>query len=242
MDAQKAQEAAKTAKMASGLATNPIGLSFIAAGCGCLAILVIAALIFALGMFAMNNEEEISEEDSPDFFYSEGLSDIVPPNFASIFTEAGRHTGVAPALVAAIYLTEKHTDSFGADLLFIDDRLDPCTENYAGAAGPMQFITSSWEGVVDDLQGIGISSPDRCKYRDSIIGAAFLLKGKLSFGWVQEECDSTDPSLVTYTDSCVSNWGQSYCGVRGCDHTACGAPSYLYCEEVVRKFRLALGG
>jgi hypothetical protein len=144
--------------------------------------------------------------------------------------------------MAAIYLTEKHTDSFGADLPSLDHKLDPCTENASGAAGPMQFIPGSWNGVADDLQSIGISSPDRCKYRDSIIGAAFLLKGKLTFNWVQETCDSKDPSTVTYTDSCISNWGQSYCGVRGCDHVNCGAPKYLYCEEVVRKFKLVVGG
>jgi hypothetical protein len=188
----------------------------------------------------MNSEDSFGSNVS--FVNPVGLSSIIPPNFGSLFTEAGIHTGVAPAMVAAIYMTEHHTDTFGADLPSLDYVMDPCTENYAGAAGPMQFIPSSWAGVVDDLQSIGISDPDRCSYRDSIIGAAFLLRGKLGFDWVQATCKTTDLTSLSYTDDCVSRWGQSYCGVDACYDKACSniEKDYLYCVEVVRKYKLAV--
>ncbi len=212
-------------------------------GCGCAAIagtILLLGMMTALNVFSLNNGGSLSSGIA--FVSPEGLSDIVPPNYGSLFTEAGKATGVAPAMVAAIYMTEHHTDSFGADLPSLDYALSPCTENYAGAAGPMQFITSSWNGVVDDLQAYGISSPDRCKYRDSIIGAAFLLKGKLRYDWVQTACKTTDLTTLAYTDDCVSRWGQSYCGVDACRDKACSnvARGYFYCEEVVRKYKLAV--
>lgn len=222
------------------MARRPGFIQFLAIGCGCLllAALGIAAMV-AIGVFAFNNMGGSGVSDI-EYTKPEGLSSTVPPNFASLFTEAGNYTGVAPAMIAAIYLTEHHSDTFGEDLPSLDYKLSPCTENSAGAAGPMQFIPSSWDNVVDDLQRIGISSPDRCRFRDSIIGAGFLLKGKLGYEWVQEECKTTSLEDVSYTDGCVSRWGQSYCGIKGCHNSACGAPGYLYCEEVVRKYKLVV--
>ena len=211
-------------------------------GCAAIALgMAFVLLLIGLQAYATLITGTGSNKDDQGLISPEGLSDMVPPVFASLFTEAGQKSGVAPAMVAAIYLTEHHTSTFGKDLPSTDYALDPCTENSSGAAGPMQFIPSSWNGVVDNLKSVGIENPDRCKYRDSIIGAAFLLRGKLKFDWVQAACKTTDLTSLVYSDDCISRWGQSYCGVDACDAPACGGTKYRYCEQVVIKYHLVEG-
>jgi hypothetical protein len=168
------------------------------------------------------------------------LSTQIPPNFARLFSEAEEKSGVPAPMIAAIYLTEHHTDTFGRDLTSPDQVLSPCKENKSGAAGPMQFLKTSWPA--SKLKAAGITSPDRCKYRDSIIGAGFLLDGKADYPSVKAVCKKDSAGKWQMTDSCISIWGQSYCGVGGCNNMNCGAPKYLYCEEVVRKYKLVVSG
>lgn len=224
---------------------NKTSLIILVAALGLLFIFGLIGGAWGLGLYAVNNLD--NQESTPgNVIASEGLSAQVPPIFGSIFTEAEKLSGTPSALVAAIYLTEHHTDSFGKDLPTINATFQEvygksCTENGSGAAGPMQFIPASWSGVASKLKAAGISSPDRCKFRDSIIGAGFLLAGKANFDWVKEACKVGDDGKVVLTDLCISRWGQAYCGVGGCNNRACGAPKYLYCEEVVRKYKLVVG-
>jgi hypothetical protein len=166
------------------------------------------------------------------------LSAKIPPNFAQLFSEAEEKSGVPAPMIAALYLTERHKDSFGGDLKSIDQVLSPCKENGSGAAGPMQFIPTSWPA--SGLKAVGITNPDRCKYRDSIIGAGLLLDGKAKYPSVKSVCKKNGAGEWLMTDACVSTWGQSYCGVGGCNDKNCGAPKYLYCEEVLRKYKLVV--
>lgn len=196
----------------------------------------------AVGLFGINN---ITTTGGGSLIPGSGINSEVPAVFASLFTESSEKTGVPSALIAALYLTEHHTDSFGKDLPSVNATFQevygsPCEENGSGAAGPMQFIPKSWSGVVPNLKKVGISSPDRCNFRDSIMGAGFLLKGKLKFKWVADVCKVDSDGKVKMTDECVSRWGQAYCGVKGCNNSACGAPDYLYCEEVLRKYKLVV--
>ncbi len=227
-----------TSKMAEqqGLSLLTANPGILLGGCGCLLVLMVVAL-FAMGLFAMTHPDSFEKSSN----YSANLSTKVPENFAKIFSAAEEKTGVPAAMIAARYLTEHHTGSFGKDLPSVDYVLSPCHENGSTAAGPMQFIRSSWNGVVDNLEKAGIDSPDRCSYHDSIIGAGFLLKGKFKFGWVQEVCDLDKNGDYKMTDECISRWGQAYCGINGCHDDNCGAPQYLYCEEVVRKYHIVIG-
>lgn len=214
----------------------------VAVGCGCLMVFALGAMFMVgVGVFALNNGDS-SGSTLSNGPLSDQLSSMVPPNYAQLFSDAENFSGVPAPMVAALYLTERHSDSFGADLPSLDYVMSPCKENASGAAGPMQFVQLSWNGVVDDLQGIGITNPDRCAYKDSIIGAGFLLKGKFKYAWVQESCSLDAAGNYLMTDECISRWGQSYCGVKGCNDANCGAPDYLYCEEVVRKYHIVIGG
>lgn len=209
---------------------------FISSGCG-ISLVIIFILI---GVSSAVGIDWFGSNSNSSAISPEGLNlSIVPPNYASLFTEASQKSHVPAALIAALYLTEHHTDSFGKDLKSIDQVLSPCTENSSGAAGPMQFIPGSWPA--SGLKAIGIASPDRCKYRDSIIGAGLLLAGKVKYPSVQAVCKKNSTGEWVMTDKCISDWGQSYCGVGGCHSSACSNSHYLYCEEVVRKYKLVAG-
>jgi hypothetical protein len=103
----------------------------------------------------------------------------------------------------------------------------------------MQFIPTSWPE--SKLRAIGITNPDRCKYRDSIIGAGLLMAGKVKYDAVKSYCKKDSAGAWIMTDRCISEWGQAYCGVGGCNDKNCGGTEYRYCEQVLRKYKLVVG-
>lgn len=66
MDGSDIKKAQQGAKMASGLAAmGPAGWGAIAIGCGCLVFLLLFMGIVALGVFALNNEDDMNTGSSP---------------------------------------------------------------------------------------------------------------------------------------------------------------------------------
>ena len=96
----------------------------------------------------------------------EALSDI-PGNYLGLYREAGKKYGIDWAILAGIGSIE--TDHGRLDAPGVNS-----SENFAGAGGPMQFLSPTWDqyGVDGDKDG----DKDRMDPRDAIPGAANYLK------------------------------------------------------------------
>lgn len=110
--------------------------------------------------------------------------------------------------------------------------LDCCYNNYAGAAGPMQFTKPTWEDTWGKGNPIGEDPMNRCRIDFAIEAAAIKLK--TDSGTDASNCGPWDEALVRkvaksycgscgtsgcqwsldngYTDSCSSRCGTDYCG------------------------------
>ena len=104
---------------------------------------------------------------SPSFvsqsWSEEALADI-PEEYLPIYEKAAEEYGLDAAILAAIGDIE--SDHGRGD--------NDCSQNYAGAMGPMQFIGSTWANVGVDGNGDGAS--DVCDPKDAIPGAANYLQ------------------------------------------------------------------
>lgn len=212
---------------------------------GCSAVLVFAAVlsfnfVIALVNPAPANGSVITPTSSTEGTPTGNLSDKVPKNYATLIKEAGSKFKLDPAIIAGIYLTEHHTDSFGKDIPSLDAYESGCSSNSSGARGPMQIIDGTWSGVVDNIQRAGISNPDRCRYRDAFYGGAAVIRGKLGFSSTKAACDIKDSKdTPNYSDECIKMIGHRYCGA--CTGTACGTRGYNYCDQTLRHYNLTKG-
>lgn len=164
------------------------------------------------------------------------LSSVVPPNFAAIFNEAAEYYHLNPAIIAAIYLTEHHTDSFGKDLPSLSYAEPTCTISFAGAVGPMQLTSGPWQAFAqNDAPKFNITNPNPCRYRDSILGGARYINREIFTGWAAS-CQTKNGYVVAWTDACIKEIGEHYCGA--CTGPACGTNGYNYCEQTLRHFNL----
>lgn len=215
------------------------GGPFIAAGL-CLVPLAIfglaAVLLLFAAMFAMGNDT--SDINIADTGSTGELSSVVPPNFATLFKEAATFYHLSPAIVAAIYLTEHHTDSFGADIS-LNEVQSNCDVSSAGALGPMQLMPSNWQiWVQNEASKFDIKNPNPCRYRDSILaGARYINREIFVYNWTG--CKITTDKYVIWTSSCIMNVGEHYCGA--CTGPACGTNGYDYCQQTLRHYRLVEG-
>lgn len=216
-----------------------------AAKIGCLmgALLAITAVMFfSIGL----NSPGVDEAAADTNFRTAGeLSSKVPPNLATLFKEAAAQFDLDPAIIAGIYLTEHHTDSFGKDIASLDATQANCTKNSSGAQGPMQIIDSTWTGVSKKLISKGIENPDRCKWRDAIWGGAAVIRGKITRNGGQSDaisaCGITSSNdTPNYSDNCIRKIGRAYCGA--CDGPACGTNGYNYCDQTLRHYNISRSG
>jgi|GEM_PF-1843490 len=209
---------------------------------GCLVQIFIFVFVILLATAMANPDAAADTIDTTDANYAQSgnLSEKVPPNFATLFKEAAAKFELDPAIVAGIYLTEHHTDSFGKDIPSLDAVESGCESNSSGARGPMQIIDSTWTGTARTLKAAGIASPDRCKYRDAIWGGAAVIKYKIkSQPDTRRECKVDKDGKTTWNDACIKAVGRSYCGA--CDGPACGTHGYNYCDQMLRHYKLVSG-
>lgn len=221
------------------LAGDPIAIAKISGKSCLLAFGMI--LLFAVSAYAsIYNKGGVADNSSTNTATGE-LSDTVPPNFATLIKEAAGAFKLEPAIVASIYLTEHHIEKFGKDIPSLDYVQLNCQANSSGALGPMQIIDGTWKGVDDKLIAKGISSPNRCRYRDAFFGGAAVIKGKISGQPdARSACGITnDDKTANYTDDCVRKIGRAYCGA--CTGPACGRKGYNYCEHNLEAFKYAKG-
>jgi len=212
---------------------------------GCVFILVIS-LVF-IGMFSQGGGSLLHNADATElnidpstFTDNTNFSTVVPTNFATLFKDAGSKTKVPASLIAAIYLTEHHTDTFGKDIPSLNARDDDCETSFAGAVGPMQITNSTWSSPARALESqFGITAPDRCRYYDAFLAAGLVIKGKTT--WhpaIKKACtfDASGNVADWNDDDCIEAIGMSYCGA--CTGKACGTNGFNYCEQTLRHYKM----
>lgn len=103
--------------------------------------------------FALSSAMGVSEEAQPVF-----QIDDIPEEFAALYQSAGEHFHLDWLWLAAVGKIESD-----------HDRMSPgCETSSAGARGPMQFMTGTWESYGD--------GGDICDPHDAIFAAARYLK------------------------------------------------------------------
>lgn len=103
-DIQKAQQTAQVAQAA--IAMGPGGWTAIAAGCGCLLIVILFGGMVALGVFAINNEEGMTGGTPRTTNIEDGRQDISKEEWEGIYREAGRALNMPWELGVAILYSE----------------------------------------------------------------------------------------------------------------------------------------
>lgn len=165
-----------------------------------------------------------------------GINNKVPPNFATAINEASQKTGVDSALIAATFLNEHHSTSFGKDISSVNATEPNCGANSSGAIGPMQIIDNSWSGG-EVAKLLGKSSADRCVYLDAFTGGALVIKNKMTRSDVKSACSTSKSG--SYTDGCLKAIANAYCA--DCNNkSACSPGNYNYCDEFVKRYKLVL--
>ncbi|MFI6296214.1 NlpC/P60 family protein [Nonomuraea sp. NPDC050790] len=158
-----------------------IGLAVGLAGLLLLGVIIVSPMLMMPGMpsFIGNTtttdcEDDVQTEDVSD----SGASDI-PPNLLELYKKHGKKIGVQWNVLAAV--GKRETDHGRSDLPGVKSGT-----NYAGAAGPMQFLISTWggkaripipskfNGYASDGDDDGIA--DVYNPADAILGAARMLK------------------------------------------------------------------
>ncbi|MEV2267561.1 C40 family peptidase [Nonomuraea africana] len=120
--------------------------------------------------------EEVTQEDEAA---SDGATSDIPPDYLALYQKFGKKIGVQWTILAAV--GKRETDHGRSTLPGVQSGT-----NYAGAAGPMQFLVSTWggakrikipskfNGYASDGDGDGWG--DIYNPADAILGAARMLK------------------------------------------------------------------
>jgi len=193
------------------------------------------------------------DDDNNVIFYDPGEEEEVsitgcltgvPQGLAEIFIEAGKAFNIPPALIAAIYLTEKHSNVFPQKPIDSNTIESPCVTSGAGAKGPCQIMPSEWKNFVNLVQSGKIPNykhkddPNICRYYDSFFASAMVINAKLT---EQKDtnrncCGGKKPCTErVWSDECIKSIGRAYCGCCTC--TGCGGSKYDYCAEVLRHYK-----
>lgn len=200
-------------------------------GCFILAIIALVGLIFiGIGTGFLGGGPSSGE----------GVLTNVPDGWNSLITDASRTVDVPPAMVAAIFLTEKHITEFGEDI-DPEGREENCSESYAGAKGPWQLMPDWWRGsgapLVRNAQEYGLTvvedGPDPyvdvCIYRQGAIGGAYVIKVKMGNADIDKGfCDELN-------DDEVMAIAERYCGCCTC--SGCGDSNFSYCEFALERYK-----
>lgn len=168
----------------------------------------------------------------PDLFNNAAQTHCVPAALLMAISrmECGRAWGLDCNQIAKF-----SSDSWQEQVTADERNLDCCYNNWAGAMGPMQFIKSTWEGIVGK-NPLDENAMNRCRIDLSFAAAAQKIKG--NSGTTAENCNNWDEETVynvarRYCGSC----GSSACNENyphpsegdSCDGTACGVD---YCGGV----------
>ncbi len=129
----------------------------------------------------------------------------------NLIEQVGRYYGVPPAIIAAVSWIEGRHVWFYSDQEILnysqEGVKDPinCKENSSGAAGPMQFIQSTWEGyqyAITKVPGYETRIPQRCNILDSFYAAGSKLKNN----------SATLANVTNWDKKAVANAGRAYYG------------------------------
>jgi hypothetical protein len=199
------------------------------AGCSCLFIAPASVLFIG---------QESGTETPGGTTPGECLSDKVPPNWAFIITEAGKKLDVPPAMIAAIYLTEHHSTTFGGDI-DPNGRETPCSESYAGAKGPFQIMPEEAKQLEARADELGLSKPtDVCRYRDGAYAGAMVIKGKMGYTKATKACPAGKVEKGfkdSLTNDEIKRIACRYCGCCTCK--GCGSSKFDYCDFALQRFK-----
>ncbi len=168
----------------------------------------------------------------------------IPTGWNQIIQEAAKEIDVPPLIVAAIYLTEHHTTTFGGDINPAKE--DPnCEISYAGARGPWQLMPNWWYG--DDAPLVKNASKWKlkiehekvglkfipyvnvCYYREAAFGGAYVIRAKMNNANIYKKYNDS------LTDEKVKEIAKRYCG--GCTDRGCGNANFNYCEFALERYK-----
>lgn len=113
---------------------------------------------------------------------------VVPPGWWEVITFGAEKFNIPPEIIAAILLTEKHTDKFPNNI-DPNGKENPCTKSYAGATGPFQIMPSEVRDAVyyhsdaikRDKLRITNNVNSACYYKEGAWLAAFVLQSKMNY-------------------------------------------------------------
>ncbi|WP_113700304.1 NlpC/P60 family protein [Nonomuraea lactucae] len=163
------------------LSRTRVALALGAAGAVLLALVIVSpVLLTGIPSFVGNGGEppDCSGGEQPEDASDTAASDI-PADYLELYRKHGEKVGVQWNILAAV--GKRETDHGRSDLPGVKRGT-----NYAGAAGPMQFLISTWggkariqmsarfNGYASDGDGDGIG--DIYNPADAILGAARMLK------------------------------------------------------------------
>ncbi|WP_312888803.1 C40 family peptidase [Nonomuraea rhodomycinica] len=163
------------------LSRTRVALALGAAGAVLLALVIVSPMLLtSIPSFIGNGGEQ------PDCAggkkaqeASDSAASDIPPDYLELYKKNGEKIGVQWTILAAV--GKRETDHGRSDLPGVKSGT-----NYAGAAGPMQFLISTWggkaripmsssvSGYASDGDGDGIA--DVYNPADAILGAAKMLK------------------------------------------------------------------
>jgi len=127
-------------------------------GCGALLFVTFAILTGSVGVLA-GNWGGLTAPSVPD---PAAAVDDIPPDYLTLYQDAGRAFGIDWPVLAAVGRVESD-----------HGRLTDCEPNAARAIGPMQFLPASF---VLAASWAGLDEPDICDPADAIPAAAAYLR------------------------------------------------------------------
>jgi hypothetical protein len=128
-------------------------------GCGALLLVTLAIVSGSVGVLA-GNWGGLARPSLPE--PAEAVADV-PPDYLSLYQDAGRRFGIDWPVLAAVGRVESDHGRLTAS----------CVPNAAGAIGPMQFMPASFAQASG---WAGLSDPDICDPADAISAAAAYLR------------------------------------------------------------------
>ncbi|MEV4171634.1 NlpC/P60 family protein [Nonomuraea sp. NPDC049709] len=144
------------------------------------AVIVSPLLLMSMPSFLSNGGTTVDCEDTAQVEEaSDSAASDIPAEYLDLYKEHGKKIGVQWNILAAV--GKRETDHGRSDLPGVKSGT-----NYAGAAGPMQFLISTWggkaripmsstyNGYASDGDGDGVG--DVYNPADAILGAARMLK------------------------------------------------------------------